>query len=290
MNILTLDGGGSKGVYTIGVLKELELMLNVPLHEHFDFIYGTSTGSIIASLIALGKPMPEVETLFFSMVRKIMIRPTPWGKSWMLNKKLKEVIGDKKFNEFKTGIAIVSTNYTDERPLIFKSDIKQAYKLKHSFDPGFGGTIRQAIMASCAAYPIFRKVNVKTTNQNNMLAMDGGFIGNNPILFAIADVVNALEISLDEAKFLSVGTGNFVERTPILGKLMHKLFLVPLLEKILKANANTTAISAKLLFKDIQLIRINDTFSEPQYGTNFIETSQKKLRLLNSLEDFLWCA
>ncbi|MBA3011117.1 MAG: patatin, partial [Desulfobacula sp.] len=45
--ILVLDGGGSKGVYTLGVLKELEMKLGGLLYEHFDLIYGTSTGSII---------------------------------------------------------------------------------------------------------------------------------------------------------------------------------------------------------------------------------------------------
>ena len=44
--ILTLDGGGSKGFYTLGVLHELEAMLGSRLHERFDLIYGTSTGSI----------------------------------------------------------------------------------------------------------------------------------------------------------------------------------------------------------------------------------------------------
>jgi uncharacterized protein len=50
--ILSLDGGGAKGFYTIGVLKGIEGMLDGKLHEHFDLVFGTSTGSIIASLIA----------------------------------------------------------------------------------------------------------------------------------------------------------------------------------------------------------------------------------------------
>ena len=41
--ILSLDGGGTKGFYTIGVLKELEAMAGGLLCEHFDLIFGTST-------------------------------------------------------------------------------------------------------------------------------------------------------------------------------------------------------------------------------------------------------
>jgi patatin-like phospholipase/acyl hydrolase len=51
--ILSLDGGGAKGFYTLGVLKGIEGTLGAPLHEHFDLVYGTSTGSIIAALICL---------------------------------------------------------------------------------------------------------------------------------------------------------------------------------------------------------------------------------------------
>jgi patatin-like phospholipase/acyl hydrolase len=50
--VLSLDGGGAKGFYTLGVLKEIEAMLGEPLWERFDLIFGTSTGAIIAALLA----------------------------------------------------------------------------------------------------------------------------------------------------------------------------------------------------------------------------------------------
>ena len=39
--ILSLDGGGAKGFYTLGVLRELEGMLKCPLYERFDLVFGT---------------------------------------------------------------------------------------------------------------------------------------------------------------------------------------------------------------------------------------------------------
>ena len=48
--ILSLDGGGAKGFYTLGVLKETEAMVGRPLCEAFDLMFGTSTGAIIAAL------------------------------------------------------------------------------------------------------------------------------------------------------------------------------------------------------------------------------------------------
>ena len=47
--VLTIDGGGSKGFYTLGVLKEIEAMIGCPLYQKFNLIFGVSTGAIIAS-------------------------------------------------------------------------------------------------------------------------------------------------------------------------------------------------------------------------------------------------
>lgn len=56
--VLTLDGGGAKGFYTLGVLKEIEALVDGRLHEKFDLIFETSTGSIIAALLCVGPAMP----------------------------------------------------------------------------------------------------------------------------------------------------------------------------------------------------------------------------------------
>jgi len=47
--ILSLDGGGAKGFYTLGVLKEIEGMMKCPLYKRFDLVFGTSKGAIIAA-------------------------------------------------------------------------------------------------------------------------------------------------------------------------------------------------------------------------------------------------
>ena len=47
--VLSLDGGGAKGFYTLGALKEIEALVGCHLCKKFDLIYGTSTGAIIAA-------------------------------------------------------------------------------------------------------------------------------------------------------------------------------------------------------------------------------------------------
>ena len=70
--ILTLDGGGSMGVYSLGFLREFEKLTNVELYKCFDLIYGTSTGSIITALISLGKSIDEIIEIYLSAIPDIM--------------------------------------------------------------------------------------------------------------------------------------------------------------------------------------------------------------------------
>ena len=53
--ILSLDGGGVRGVITLQLLKHIEDSYNIVLHEYFDMFAGTSTGALIAGLIAYKK-------------------------------------------------------------------------------------------------------------------------------------------------------------------------------------------------------------------------------------------
>src|SRR5947207_11412096 len=71
--VLSLDGGGAKGFYTLGVLAQVEAMLKGnPLCEHFDLIFGTSTGAIIAALLSLGYKVGDILSLYRQHVPAIM--------------------------------------------------------------------------------------------------------------------------------------------------------------------------------------------------------------------------
>ncbi len=58
--ILSIDGGGMRGMITIAMLAELEAMTGKPCHKLFDMVGGTSTGSIIAAGIAIGMTAEEI--------------------------------------------------------------------------------------------------------------------------------------------------------------------------------------------------------------------------------------
>src|SRR5580692_6386405 len=80
--ILSLDGGGAKGFYTLGVLKQVEGMLGgKPLCGHFDLIFGTSTGAIIAALLALGHSVAAILELYEKHVPEITDKLTRRGRT-----------------------------------------------------------------------------------------------------------------------------------------------------------------------------------------------------------------
>ena len=282
--ILVLDGGGSKGIYTLGILNELELKLNCNLGNYFDLIYGTSTGSIIGSLLALGYSIQEIKELYLKFIPEIMCEKSKKGKSEKLALLGDKVFGNKKFDEFKTDIGIVALNYETQNPLVFKSNLKQAHGMKHSFVPGFGVTISDAVQASCSAYPIFNIKRLETSNQGVIDAIDGGFIANNATLFALIDADKAFKIPISQIKVLSVGTGRFVEK-PIKGLMsfLKRFKMIKFIERIIMSSTNTNVILTKLLYKDINQVRINNTYNEPEYGTNMVEDDLEKLEKLFQL-------
>lgn len=69
--ILCLDGGGMRGILTIQLLKKLEETAGIPCHQLFDMVSGTSTGGIIAGLIATGHNALQIETLYIDLVTQV---------------------------------------------------------------------------------------------------------------------------------------------------------------------------------------------------------------------------
>ena len=123
--ILALDGGGARGLLTLGVLAQLEKELGrrsgdanqFRLAHYFDLIGGTSTGSIIATTLALEWRVRDVVDLYFKLLPSIFAKPRvpsflrifmPGFSNAALTLALNEHLGDRMLNseDLKTGLAI----------------------------------------------------------------------------------------------------------------------------------------------------------------------------------------
>lgn len=281
--ILSLDGGGAKGFYTLGVLKEIEGMLGCPLCNRFNLIFGTSTGAIIATLVALGYSVDEIHDLYKKHVPSIMKASSANGKSTALARLTHEIYGSKSFTDFKTRIGVVTTKWVTEKPMIFKDDISQAHGRKGTFKPGFGVSIADAVQASCSAYPFFCRKTVHTEAGDDIELVDGGYCANNPTLYAIADATAALNVNPSDIRVVSVGVGVYPEPKPKnwLFWAAKKLISVRLLQKTLEINTQSMDQLRLVLFKNIKTVRISDTFERPDMATDLMEHDLKKLNILH---------
>ncbi len=98
--ILALDGGGAKGFYTIGVLSEIEAMTGQPIYQSFDLIFGTSTGAIIAALLARGESVATVRALYEQHVPTIMKSSDTTGRTGALHQLAHDVFKDERYDVF----------------------------------------------------------------------------------------------------------------------------------------------------------------------------------------------
>lgn len=60
VQILALDGGGLKGLFTAAVIQAIEHQTGRPISDHFDIITGTSTGGLIALGLSIGKSGEDI--------------------------------------------------------------------------------------------------------------------------------------------------------------------------------------------------------------------------------------
>ena len=80
--ILALDGGGLRGILTLGILKQIEDTLRKKhgndqafcLCDYFDLISGTSTGAIIAATLAIGWSVDDITKKYFELGARVFRR------------------------------------------------------------------------------------------------------------------------------------------------------------------------------------------------------------------------
>ncbi len=229
--ILSLDGGGIRGALTAGYLEKLEKIIqdkyNDPkmlLCDYFDLIGGTSTGAIIAALLATGKTATEVKDLYLKMGGEIFKGKRNWWNPLETFKFLKAAFSEKfleaALNEFlgditlgdkriRTGLCIVSKRADTNSvwPLINHPGGKYYPQNKDYF-------LKDILRASSAAPSYFVPQLLKVAEGMNGAFVDGGVsMANNPSLqlFKVA-TLNGFPFHWpkgeDKLFIVSLGTGN----------------------------------------------------------------------------------
>ncbi|GAA6623564.1 patatin-like phospholipase family protein [Scytonema sp. NUACC26] len=137
--ILSLDGGGIRGIVAATMLASIEKQISQPLNEYFHLIAGTSTGSILAAAIAKGLKSEDIIDMYrykspkifpyrslFSLKRIPLLLKyglsAPKFSNTGLIEVLKEVFEDTRLFDVRSPLLLIVSYDTIERePIIFKS-------------------------------------------------------------------------------------------------------------------------------------------------------------------------
>jgi patatin-like phospholipase/acyl hydrolase len=213
--ILSLSGGGYRGLFTVEVLARLERQAGRPIGECFDLIAGTSIGGVTAIGLAMGKTAQEIKSVFLEQGEAIFPRgerPRGWvatkrevyrsyhcGPKYdglALRSAIEQVVGaETLIGEARTRLLIPAVNMT-------KGSI-QMFKTPHDPRLYTDQFLKAAdvAMATAAAPLFFPMVRI----ENNFFA-DGGLAANSPDACAVHEAVQFAGQPRDDVFVLSIGT------------------------------------------------------------------------------------
>ncbi|NWQ40359.1 patatin-like phospholipase family protein [Bacillus sp. EB106-08-02-XG196] len=193
--ILSIDGGGIKGLYSAVILADFEEKYG-KLSKHFDLICGTSTGGIIALALAAGIPAKQIVNFYEEYGPKIFPYKAKsfrlWGKIKQtvfsskypennLREALTNVFGNKTLAECETNVLIPVSNITTGLPRIIKNDHSPNLTLDN------GHKMVDVAMATTAAPTYFPIQSILTMSNPEHQFVDGGLYANNPSLHGIQE-------------------------------------------------------------------------------------------------------
>lgn len=189
--IISVDGGGIKGLYSSTIIEHLEQRFG-PISDYFDMICGTSTGGLIALCLALKIPATEISKIYAEQGKIIfpkrtriggIIRQTFWKGKYSdkpLKAVLQSVFQEKKVADLENLICVPSYSLTDARPWVFKRD-------HGKLDRDNKTSLVDVALATSAAPTYFPLCELPIYNDKQFI--DGGVWANNPALVGVIEAL-----------------------------------------------------------------------------------------------------
>lgn len=210
--ILSIDGGGIRGVFPATYLAEIErrFLGGGSIASHFDLIAGTSTGGIIA--LALGHGMTGREALEIYTERGERIFPSkgvvgrlrrairwvtkPKHDQTALKTELLKVFGDKVLDLSQKRLVIPSFEGRHGEPFLYKTPHHPDYQKD-----------RHKRFAHVALHTTAAPSYYPGVDDDGFVMIDGGIWANNPVMNALVDALACYDVPRENIRILSIGTG-----------------------------------------------------------------------------------
>ncbi len=208
--VLSLDGGGIKGIFPAAVLAHLEkrYLEGRSAGEYFDLIAGTSTGGIIALGLGAGltademlrlylekghRVFPSKERGLLGRARRLVSAQYDRGP---LDELLNQRLGEKTLRESRRRLLIPSTEGRKGEVWVFKTPHHPDYRLD-------GDQRMASVAAATSAAPTY----FTPFERGGYTYLDGGIWANNPTMAALTEALSCFSIRREDIRILSIGCG-----------------------------------------------------------------------------------
>lgn len=319
VRILTIDGGGIRGVIPAMILISLEKSLqalsgkpNAKIADYFDFIAGTSTGGIITcALLTPSKKSPhesrysasEIVDLYAKngskifrtsfagkLLKSIPLKDEQYDSSG-IESVLESYFGNLQLSELRRPCLVSSYN-TEERKAHFFTQQKAA-----SHEIGRNFFVKDVCRATSAAPTYFEPALIDSVDKIRFSLIDGGIFANNPTMSALTEAYKTTKVltkTKDECPktedffLVSLGTGSV--KTPYYhDKIKDKsaLMMIPaIIDMMMSGVAETTDYQVRKMFEarnvTQQYIRI-DAPNLTNEQAEMDNASEKNINLLKTI-------
>jgi patatin-like phospholipase/acyl hydrolase len=231
-NILTIDGGGLRGIVPVRILQQVESMTGQRILDTFDMLAGTSTGGLIVSCLTLrngngpkytledianiytrqGKVIFPIRSGISKFFHKVTNLYSPAYSAEGLEKVLKEYVKDERIKDSLRPIMVSTYDLNGNKPVFFKSS--EAVE-----DTTANARIHDICRATSAA-PTYLPAYTFTYKDKRLTGIDGGVYVNNPAMASIAEISrygnqgfykkrDGTNIAFSDIRVLSLGTGSY---------------------------------------------------------------------------------
>lgn len=244
--ILSIDGGGTRGVIPATILAAIERRTREPISRLFDLIAGTSTGGLLALGLTkpdtFGKPEFSAENLcdiYDEHIPHIFRNPQSWWgnllapkyRSHAFQHVLEKFFGDCMLKSALTDVLIPCYDIEHRLPYIFRSRLalEQA---------GCDLPMKEVALAASASPTLFTPVQTaKVINGRSITLVDGGVFANNPSAIALSEIQSMHQMENEKYLVVSVGTGQSTR--PLTAELVNQWGYVhwsrPMLELVMES-------------------------------------------------------
>lgn len=258
LRVLSLDGGGIRGLIPARVLAEIERLAGKPIAQCFDLVAGTSTGGILALGLTVpgpdGAPRWTADALVdvYRLHGRRIFRPVLWrtlgGKliaakypARGLERELRARLGDAELRHALTEVLVTSWDLVSDRPLYFtRSSL------------GNDVAMHDAARATSAAPTYFRPKQL-----GERLLVDGGVFANDPALLAWQALRPEEEEEEEQGRpvlLVSIGTGRPPESDARSRRLWGLIpWARPLIDLLLSAPSELAQVELETAAKEREL-------------------------------------